>query len=332
MRGSFGISPSYLLRDGVDNELRAQIAALLPPIRQHLLAGVLAFTQAAARVPGVTRVALLGSLATDHAEPQDADVLVTVADDADLTLLAAHGRKLLGHAQYRYRDADVFLANPGDDYLGRLCASKRCGPSARVSCGALHCGQRPYLRDDLDSVRLPSSLIAAPPIELWPQVVTRMTVPADVEAELLAPLREQQSRPPRSPKRLGKQPPRYRFLLNPFRDRRFAICPDCDGRTLLRKVPLIIHVGPRNPIAINKSCRYCPACDLLIAHQDEIEQQLAALFAKRAPDLIGNDYLVLGTLDRDVWKRGVAEPLAIQEMVEQLHDFVEVLELKRAGV
>ncbi len=82
----------------------------------------------------------------------------------------------------------------------------------------------------------------------------------------------------------------------------------------------------------HKNCRYCPACDLLITHQDEVEQQLSALFANCAPELIGNDYLVLGTLDRDIWKRGVAEPLAIQEMVEQLHDFVEVLELRRAEV
>ena len=66
--------------------------------------------------------------------------------------------------------------------------------------------------------------------------------------------------------------------------------------------------------------------------KDEVERELATLFANRAPELIGNDYLVLGTLDRDVWKRGVTGPLAIQEMVEQLHDFVEVLELRRAGV
>jgi hypothetical protein len=31
-------------------------------------------------------------------------------------------------------------------------------------------------------------LIAAPPIELWPHVVRRVTVPADVEALLLADL------------------------------------------------------------------------------------------------------------------------------------------------
>ena len=313
-------------------ELQDQIAALLPPIRAHMLAGVLAFTQAASQVSGVTRIALLGSLATGKAEPNDADMLVTVADDVDLALLAAHGRKLLGHCQSRGRGGEVFLANSEGKYVGRLCSWKQCGPGIRASCDALHCGRRPYLHDDLSTIRLPSSLIAAPPIELWPQIVTHAMVPPDVEAILLTPLRQAQSRPPHPPKRLGKQPSRYRFLLNPFRDRRFAICPNCDGRTLLRKVPLVIHVDPINPVAINKSCRYCPTCDLLIAHQDQVEQELAALFSRRAPELVGNTYLVIGTLDRDVWKRGMAEPLALQQMVEQLHDFVEVLELRRAGV
>src|SRR5262245_11390887 len=114
-----------MLRNGLDKGLRAQIAALLPPVRTHLLAGVLAFVQAASQVPGVTRIALIGSLASDKAEPKDADVLVTVADDADLTLLAAHERKLLGHCQSRNRGAEVFLANPSGDYRGRLCTWKR---------------------------------------------------------------------------------------------------------------------------------------------------------------------------------------------------------------
>jgi hypothetical protein len=75
------------------------------------------------------------------------------------------------------------------------------------------------------------------------------------------------------------------------------------------------------------------ACgDILDRRRSEVEQQLVALFAIRAPDLIGNDYLVLGTLDRDVWKRSVAQPLAIQELVEHLHDFVEVLELRPARI
>jgi hypothetical protein len=132
----------------MQDDLRSKIRSLFPPTRAHLLAGALAFTRAASQVSGVLRVALIGSLATSKPEPKDVDLLVTVADDADLTLLAAHGRKLLGHCQSR--------------------------------------------------------------------------------------------------------------------------------------------------------------------------------------NLVGKGYLVLGTLDRYVWKQGVAEPLAIQEMVEQLHDFIEVLELRRA--
>jgi hypothetical protein len=259
-------------------------------------------------------------------------MLVTVADDADLTLLAAQGRKLLGHGQSRNRGGEVFLASPRGDYLGRTCPWKTCAPGIRMSCDAQHCGQRPYLHDDLGAIKLRPTLIAKPSIVLWPEIITHVAVPADVEALLLAPLREQQARPAAPSRRIGKGAPRYSFLLNPFRDRRFAICPNCEQRTLLRKVPLVIHVDPLNPVAIHQSCRYCPACDLLIAHQDEVEEQLAMLFSQRSPELIGNSYLVIGTLDRDIWKRSVAEPLAIQDLTEHLHDFVEVLELRRAGI
>jgi hypothetical protein len=280
----------------------------------------------------VTRIALISSLATEKPNPKDADLLVTIADDADLTVLAAQGRKLQGHAQTRNHGGEVFLANPQGVYIGRTCPWKTCAPGVRMRCDAQHCGWRPYLHDDFGTIKLRKTLIAKPPIVLWPEVVAHVAVPKDVEALLLAPLREQQARSTATPRRLGKAEARYRFLLNPFRDRRFAICPGCEQRTLLRKVPLVIHVDPLNPVAIHKSCRYCPACDLLIAHQDEIERELEALFSQRAPELIGNSYLALGTLDRDVWKRGIAEPLAIQALTEHLHDFVETVELRRAEV
>ena len=51
-----------------------------------------------------------------------------------------------------------------------------------MSCDARHCGQRPYLHDDLETVRLATELILAPPLELWPQVAVRVPVPADIEA------------------------------------------------------------------------------------------------------------------------------------------------------
>ena len=52
--------------------------------RPHLLDAVLAFVRAARSTPGVLRIALLGSLATDKPVPKDADVLVTIDTAMDL--------------------------------------------------------------------------------------------------------------------------------------------------------------------------------------------------------------------------------------------------------
>lgn len=97
-----------------------------------------------------------------------------------------------------------------------------------------------------------------------------------------------------------------------------------------RKLPLVIHVDPLHPVSLNYTCRYCPACDLLIAHQNEIEHLLTALFEQYAPQAIGNDYLVLGTVDHDFWKQGTKTPHTVQSLVENLHDFKQVLTFKPA--
>ena len=59
-------------------------------------------------------------------------------------------------------------------------------------------------------------------------------------------------------KRLGKGKPCFAFFLNPYPDQRFTRCPKCEGKTKLRKLPLLIHLQPINLMALNKSCRYCP--------------------------------------------------------------------------
>ncbi len=123
------------------------------------------------------------------------------------------------------------------------------------------------------------------------------------------------------PKRLGKQSPRYSFFLNPYSDVRFTSCPKCRKRTRQRKLPLVIHVDPFNPVAINKTCRYCPTCDLLIAHKDEIEQQLSLLFARHDFTLIGNDYLVIGTQDRAT-AGALVDVLHRQQMFYELPGFL----------
>jgi ABC-type tungstate transport system permease subunit len=84
------------------------------------------------------------------------------------------------------------------------------------------------------------------------------------------------------------------------------------------------------PLVLNKTCRYCPSCDLIILHQDELEELLAAMCMQlRKPDLIGNDYLVIGTVDRAAWKKGQQSPgTSIEAMRSSIYDFKKVLEFE----
>ena len=50
----------------------------------YLVAETLPFTLVAIKLPGVTSLALIGSLTTEKKDPKDADLVVTVTGDADL--------------------------------------------------------------------------------------------------------------------------------------------------------------------------------------------------------------------------------------------------------
>ncbi len=128
---------------------------------------------------------------------------------------------------------------------------------------------------------------------------------------------------------IGKKPPRYRFFLNPYRDVRFITCPRCGYKSRQRKFTLVIHIDPNYPLTLEKMCRYCYHCDLVIVHQDKLEEQLAAYFSISKPEIIGNVFEVIGTLNRTEWKQVVPDRLSTQEMIEHLHDFKEVVTYQR---
>jgi len=128
--------------------------------------------------------------------------------------------------------------------------------------------------------------------------------------------------------RFGKLAPKYRFILNPYKDIRFSTCPNCSGKTLVRKVPLFIHVQPTYPTTINKHCKYCPKCDILIAHQDELEHMLSLAFQEHKSEIIGNEYFVLGTLETSSWRKREKEPIEFGNVQEHVHDFKEHLNVK----
>jgi hypothetical protein len=131
--------------------------------------------------------------------------------------------------------------------------------------------------------------------------------------------------------RFGKQPPRYTFFLNPYTDARFSKCPKCEGKTSQKKLPLVIHIDDGGMMVLNKTCRYCPACDLLIVHKDEIEAQMAYRSQRAAPEVVGSDYLVIGTVERADWRRGTEGAIMPQDMIEVLHDFKDVVQFKSVG-
>jgi predicted nucleotidyltransferase len=154
--------------------------------RQLLLDRLRRFVVSVRQIAGVQRIAVLGSIVTTKPDPKDIDVLVVVADDADLTPLATCSRRLQGHAQSFNRGADVFLADERGTYIGRTCHWKDCRPGVRRSCDALHCGRRPYLHDDLEAIRLNSRLVLSPPVTLWPYVERRGQLPPDVDEVVAA--------------------------------------------------------------------------------------------------------------------------------------------------
>jgi hypothetical protein len=121
----------------------------------------------------------------------------------------------------------------------------------------------------------------------------------------------------------GGLPPRYSFMINPYPQERINRCPLCEKKARQRKTPLVIHVAPKHLIVLNYTCRYCPDCDLLIAHKHEVERCLTALFSQQALDVIGNEYLVMGTIDKSVWREGLKQQKTMNELLPQASDFAK---------
>lgn len=132
-----------------------------------------------------------------------------------------------------------------------------------------------------------------------------------------------------APVRFGKLPPRYSFLLNPYPDERLTKCPNCGKLTYLRKFALTIHIEGWGIMVLGKTCRYCSRCEMIIAHQDELEAELAYAFGRIAPQAVRNDYTVLGTMEKKVWQQGChGKGEALDESLRHIAEFSKVLTLE----
>jgi len=130
---------------------------------------------------------------------------------------------------------------------------------------------------------------------------------------------------------MGALPPRYSFVLNSYTEVRFTTCPGCGAKTRLRKLPLAIHTEGLGLLVLRKSCRLCVACDMVIVHQDELEPLVAArLRHKEAPNR-PLDYLVLGTVEPHVWRKGLAGGVSFDELLLHMADFSRYMQIEQTG-
>lgn len=130
------------------------------------------------------------------------------------------------------------------------------------------------------------------------------------------------------PKRIGKLPARYRFALNPFPEVRWSKCPRCEKPMHARKCPLLVHVEGHGPLVLGKTCRYCTPCEFILAHQAELEDELAYLFSRRKPEVVGNPYFVLGVVERTFWKKGLTGTLDLNKTLEHTADIKRYMTLR----
>ncbi len=158
---------------------------ITPDKRTDLCAAVLEFVEKTQKLSGVESIALLGSLTTDKRIPKDVDLLVTINDSAPIETLAKYKRSLLGKTMATGDScgADVFVCDTQQKYLGRMCSYKDCHP--RVACNGRSCGASTYICDDLHIVTLDDTLLKAPPITLWPDLIERVDPPQDVKELIL---------------------------------------------------------------------------------------------------------------------------------------------------
>ena len=117
---------------------------------------------------------------------------------------------------------------------------------------------------------------------------------------------------------MGQLPPRYSFLLNPHRHEAFTRCPRCKANTRVRKIVLVIHVDAVGLVLLRKTCRLCVVCEMLIAHEAEMDDLIDGLRGHRGGT---REYVVLGTLDVRTWRRGLSGTVTSDEVTGAMADF-----------
>lgn len=123
---------------------------------------------------------------------------------------------------------------------------------------------------------------------------------------------------------------KYNFFLNTHTDAAFTRCPKCDNATKIKKLPLTIVMEKNKSILnLNKTCKYCPFCELIIAKKYELDQIIGQFLG--IDKVTDKDYFVLGTQEKSAYLAGLNKGFIKEKPLEGVSVFKNVwhFELQR---
>jgi hypothetical protein len=84
----------------------------------------------------------------------------------------------------------------------------------------------------------------------------------------------------------------------------------------VRKLSLVIHVEGFGLVLLGKMCRLCLRCDTLVVHKAERDTLLRTVVSVQDPE-----YVVLGTIDKHVYRRGLSGVASLDDVKVHMADF-----------
>lgn len=121
-----------------------------------------------------------------------------------------------------------------------------------------------------------------------------------------------------------QNPRRYDLIYSDSTRKGFTKCPECGQKTKVRVFMLAVGIEPDALIMQKHSCRYCVPCELIIVRRMDLEPQMAADLEEVRPEIIGNPYEFIGTLDKKVWNQIEAGKISRDEAFEKIEVFESV--------
>ena len=120
-----------------------------------------------------------------------------------------------------------------------------------------------------------------------------------------------------------KKEEKYYFFLNQYTDYSFTRCPKCDNKTKVKKLPLAILLEKNKMIFIlNKTCKFCPYCELIIAKKHELDSIIKQFLSLNH---IAQEYhFVIGTQDKAVYREGFNKRLIKENPLEGVSIFKDL--------